>query len=325
MRFVGFTGAGGPEVLRMMSREAPEPGPGEVLVQVAYAGVNFAEVQHRRGEFGTPEGLEVPGLEVSGTVAALGAGVERVREGDPVAAYLPAFGGYAEMAVAPEQFVYPVGDIDLRVAAGFPCIGPTAYGLLHGAARLNAGETVLVHAAAGGVGSFVAHLARAAGAGMVIGTVGSADKIPYAEARGYDHVLLREGFENVVRDLTNGRGVDLALDPVGGHTRAASIGLLAPFGRLVAFGDAGLHTDLTYAVRDLWKRNVTVGGYNIADLARRAPERLAAHAHSALRALAGDEPPVPVTATYPLAEAADAHRSLETARTTGKTVLAVAT
>lgn len=323
MNFIGFTEAGGPEVLGVMSGPAPEPGPGEVLVRVAYAGVNFAEVQHRRGEFGLPEGIEVPGLEVSGTLAALGPGVHGLNEGDRVAAYLPAFGGYAEMALAPQSFVYPLGNLDLVEAAGFPCAGPTAYGLLHGAGRLNAGETVLVHAAAGGVGSYVAHLARTAGAGLVIGTVGDADKIQHATALGYDHVVLRDRFEESVRDLTDGRGVDVALDPVGGPVRVATLRVLAPLGRLVAFGDAGRHGELSLSDRELWKGNVMAGGYNIGDLARRAPDTLAAHARAALDTLTSSQVKR-VTATYSLDAAEEAHRHLESGRTVGKAILAVA-
>jgi len=270
-----------------------------------------------------PEGDEIPGLEVSGTVETLGPGVSSLKVGDRVAAYLPMFGGYAEVAVAPEQFVYPVGDIELKMAAGFPCAGPTAYGLLHGPGRLRAGETVLVHAAAGGVGSYTALLARAAGAALVIGTVGSADKIPYAAALGYHYVVVRDDFEAAVRDLTDGRGVDLALDPVGGPVRAGTVDLMRPFGRMVAFGDAGGYDDDVFPGRDLWKRNLMVGGYNIADLARRDAAALAAHAAAALDALTRDQARLPVTTTYPLDAVRSAHSLMESGQTIGKAVLAI--
>ena len=165
MRALGFKSNGGPEVLEQVDLPVPEPGPGQVLIEVAYAGVNFAEVQHRRGEFGEPDGhggYDVPGLEASGTVVGLGAGVTGFAEGEQVAAYLPAFGGYAEFAVTGSDFVRPIGNLPLAHAAGVPCVFPTAYGVLTDAGRLRAGETVLIHAAPTGhvayrVGEAVTH------------------------------------------------------------------------------------------------------------------------------------------------------------------------
>lgn len=325
MRAIGFDTNGSPDVLRELELPVPAPGPGQVLVEVAYAGVNFAEVQHRRGEFGEPDGpggTDVPGLEVSGHVAALGEGVSGFTEGEAVAAYLPAFGGYAQYAVAPAVFVHPLrtdaGDIPLDVAGGISCVLPTAYGLLEGAGRLRGGDTVLIHAAAGGVGSAAAQLARALGAGRVLGTVGSPDKVGYALSLGYDEVFVRDAFAGSVS------GVDLVLDPVGGPVREASLTVLAPFGRVVPFGDAGRHGDWTTSVRDLWKHNRSVSGFNIGDLARRAPALLAGYTRSAFALLAAGKVTVDITAALPLTAAARAHQALEAGTTLGKTVLVVA-
>jgi len=324
MRAIGFDVNGGPEVLRALEVPVPVPGPGQVLVRVAYAGVNFAEVQHRRGEFGEPDGpggLDIPGLEVSGHVAALGEGVTGLTGGEPVTAYLPAFGGYAEYALAPAVFVQPLrtpaGDIGLDVAGGVSCVLPTAYGLLAGAGRLRAGETVLIHAAAGGVGSAAAQLARALGARTVIGTVGSPEKAEYASGLGYDRVLLREDFADEVS------GVDLVLDPVGGPVREASLKVLAPFGRVAVYGDAGRHDDWDTSVWDLWKHNRSVTGFNIGDLARRAPELLAEYTREALRLLAKGEIRLGITGVLPLDDAAQAHVALESGGSTGKLLLRV--
>ncbi|MGY1503311.1 alcohol dehydrogenase catalytic domain-containing protein [Streptomyces sp. QTS52] len=139
MRAYGFRANGGPEVQDEIQVPRPAPGPGQVLIEVAYAGVNFAEVQHRRGEFGGPDGpggYDVPGLEVSGTVIALGSGASRPAVGERVAAYLPAFGGYAEFAVSDAAFVRPVDGLPLAHAAGVPCVYPTADGVLTDAGRL---------------------------------------------------------------------------------------------------------------------------------------------------------------------------------------------
>ncbi|MFF4398784.1 zinc-binding alcohol dehydrogenase family protein [Streptomyces sp. NPDC001480] len=326
MRAYGFKSNGGPEVLEEIEAPTPAPGPGQVLIEVAYAGVNFAEVQHRRGEFGEPDGhggYDVPGLEVSGTVVALGTGARGPAVGERVAAYLPSFGGYAEFAVADADFVRPVGTLPSAHAAGVPCVYPTAYGVLADAGRLRDGETVLIHAAAGGVGSAAARIARALGAGLVLGTVGSPEKRELADALGYDALFAREGFTDAVLEVTGGRGVDLVLDPVGGTVRRASLGALAPFGRVVVYGDLGRHADWTADVWDLWKNNRGIAGYNIGDVARRSPATIGEHLSRALSALASGELPYDPPTVVPWAEAAEVHRSFEAGGTRGKTVLEI--
>ncbi|WP_328906079.1 zinc-binding dehydrogenase [Streptomyces sp. NBC_00234] len=290
MRAVGFRGNGGVEVLEELDLPEPVPAPRQVAVRVAFAGVNFAEIQHRRGEFGAPDGpggVDIPGLEVAGTVVALGAGVSGLALGEPVAAYLPAFG------------------------------------VLKDAGRLREGEDVLIHSAAGGVGFAAAQLARELGAGRVYGTTGSAEKIPYAAELGYDAVFLREGFAEQLAEVTGGRGVDLVLDPVGGPIREQSLTMLAPFGRLVAYGDLGRHEQWTASVWDLWKGNRAIAGFNIGDLARRAPEQIGEYLAEALRLLAAGRIRAGVTETLPLAEAAKAHQLLETGTGRGKFLLSL--
>ncbi|GGS90051.1 quinone oxidoreductase family protein [Streptomyces cinerochromogenes] len=330
MRAVGFRVNGGIEVLEELDLPEPVPAPGQVAVRVAFAGVNFAEIQHRRGEFGTPDGpggVDVPGLEAAGVVVALGAGVSGLEVGEPVAAYLPAFGGYAEVAAADTRFVRSLrtgaGEADPAEAAGLPCVYPTAFGLLKDAGRLREGEHVLIHSAAGGVGFAAAQLARELGAGRIYGTVGSVEKIPYADELGYDEVLLREGFAERLAEVTGGRGVDLVLDPIGGPIREQSLTALAPFGRVVAYGDLGRHEQWTASVWDLWKSNRTIAGFNIGDLARRAPERIGEYLAEALGLLATGRIRAGVTQTLPLAEAAKAHQLLETGTGRGKILLSL--
>lgn len=318
MRAVGFDVNGGPEVLRTVELPVPEPGPGEVLIRVAYAGVNYGEVQHRLGDFGAPRGIDVPGLECSGEVAALGPGVTGLSAGDHVAAYLPSGGGYAEYAVAPADFAFPLDGLCLRDGGGAALVLTTAYGVLAGAARLTAGDTVLIHAAAGGIGSAAAQIARALGAAAVYGTVGTPAKAAYAKRFGYDAIHLRDDFATAVPE------VDVVLDPVGGPTRLASLGILAPFGRLAVYGEAGRHPDLTLPVLPFWKRNRSLTGYNIGDLARRSPGVVRSHALAALSLLASGSIWLDVTAELPLAAAAEAHDILQAGRNTGKTLLRVA-
>lgn len=320
MHAVGFDVNGDPEVLRPVQLPAPVPGSGQVLVRVAYAGVNHSELQHVLGDFGPPRGargVDVPGLEVSGEVAALGPGVSGLAVGDPIAAYLPDGGGYAEYAVAPAEFAFPLDGISLRDAGGAALVLTTAYGVLVGAARLRAGDTVLIHAAAGGVGSAAAQIARALGAAAVHGTVGSVEKAAYAKRFGYDAVHLRESFADRLRDL------DVVLDPVGGRTRLASLALLAPFGRLAVYGEAAREPDLTLPVLPFWKSNRSLTGYHIGDLARRAPRTVRGHALSAFALLASGAIRLDVTAEVPLAQAADALAAMRAGRTVGKTLLAV--
>lgn len=317
MRAVGFDVVGGPEVLRPVEVPVPSAGPGQILIRVAYAGVNHGEVQHRLGDFGAPDGLTVPGLEVSGEVAATGRGVTGLTVGEPVAAYLPDGGGYAEYAVASADLSFPLDGISLRDGAGAAVVLSTAYGVLAGAARLAPGDTVLIHAAAGGVGSAAAQIARALGAAAVHGTVGSAVKTAYARRFGYDAVHVRDGFAAHVSD------VDVVLDPVGGPTRLASLEVLAPFGRLVAYGEAARLPDLSLPVRPMWKNNRSLTGYDIGDLGRRAPARLRAYALAAMSLLASGAIWLDVTSELDLTEAARAHEALESGDTVGKTLLAV--
>jgi len=326
MRAVAFKEVGGPEVLRAVELAAPVPGPGEVLIRVAYAGVNYGEVQHRLGDFGPPEGETETGLEASGTVAALGGGVTGLAVGDEVAAYLPDGGGYAEYATAPAPFVFPLaelGGLDLRTAGAAPLVLTTAYGVLAGAGHLAAGETVLVHAAAGGVGSAAAQLARSLGAAAVYGTVSTEEKAEYASRFGYDEVFLRDGFPDAVRKATSGRGVDLTLDPIGGPTRLASFEALAPFGRVAVYGEAARHPDPHLPVLPVWKNNRALTGYNIGDLSRRAPDTLRRHARAALGLVASGAVRIDITAEYDLADAPEAQRLLEAGENTGKAVLRV--
>nr|WP_245695250.1 zinc-binding dehydrogenase [Streptomyces antibioticus] len=382
---MAFSKTGGPEVLHLVDLPTPTPGPDEILLRVAYAGVNYGEIQHRLGDFGEPEGETVTGLEAAGVVAAVGerapvgeraaadvsgasaasaaasdvsvgaraaadgsvgeraaadgsvgarATADRsvgaraaagVSVGDRVASYLPDGGGYAEYVVVPAAFAFPLPDaLDLRTGGAAALVLTTAYGVLAGAARLAPGDTVLIHAAAGGVGGVAAQLARALGARAVYGTVSTPEKAAYARAAfGYDEVFVRDGFPAAVTAATSGRGVDVVLDPVGGPTRLASLDVLAPFGRVAVYGEAARHPDLHLRVLPLWKNNRTLTGYNIGDLARRAPETLRTHALNALNLAAEGAVRLDITEEHDLTEAAKAHRLLGEGRNRGKTVLRV--
>ncbi|MFF3992696.1 zinc-binding alcohol dehydrogenase family protein [Streptomyces cyaneofuscatus] len=182
---------------------------------------------------------------------------------------------------------------------------------------------MLVHAAAGGVGSVAAQLARSLGAAAVYGTVSTKEKAEYASRFGYDEVFLRDGFPDAVREATSGRGVDLILDPIGGPTRLASFEALAPFGRVAVYGEAARHPDLHLPVLPVWKNNRALTGYNIGDLSRRDPEALRRHALAALGLVASGAVRIDIMAECDLADAAEAQRLLEAGENTGKAVLRV--
>ncbi|MFM9372747.1 zinc-binding alcohol dehydrogenase family protein [Streptomyces sp. Da 82-17] len=324
MRAIEFEKYGGPEVLRLVAAEVPEPGPGQVSVDVAWAGVNFADLKARSDGYRVTSLPHRPGLEVSGHVRAVGEGVTALRVGQEVAGFLQG-GGYAEVVVAEAAAVFALPDgVDLRTAATLPTVLPTAHALIHEVGRLRAGETVLVQGAAGGIGTAVVQLARAAGAGAVYGVTSSKAKAEYARAHGYDDVFPADSFGEDVRRATGGRGVDLVLDPVGGDTLRRGLDALATFGRLVSFGNASGAAPWQTGQADLAVRGLAVGGFSVLNLAATAPDALRDLTGRALRAVVDGTVALPVTAEFPLRDAAEAHRLVDSRTSTGKLVLRVA-
>ncbi|MEU1184016.1 zinc-binding dehydrogenase [Streptomyces sp. NPDC005820] len=324
MRAIEFQTYGAPEVLEIVQVDTPEPGPGQVTVDVAYAGVNFADLKARAEGYRVQSLPFRPGLEVSGRIRATGAGVEGLHPGQAVAALVDS-GAYAEVVVAGTATVFPLPQgLDLRTAATLPIVVPTAHALLHEVGRLRAGESVLVHGAAGGIGTVAGQLARAAGAGAVYGVVSSTGKADHALKHGYDEVFTSDTFPDDVRRATDGRGVDLVLDPVGGDTLRRGLDSLAVFGRLVSFGNAGGEAPWQVGQPELYAQGRSVGGFSILALAQTAPEALRALAERAFRTVADGTVTLPITAEFPLAEAVEAHRLMGGRGSTGKLLLRVA-
>ncbi|MER6286659.1 quinone oxidoreductase family protein [Streptomyces sviceus] len=322
MRAVEFQEYGGPEVLKVVQADVPGPGPGQVSVDVAYAGVNFADLKARSEGYRVPGLPFVPGLEVSGRVRELGEGVTGLSVGQEVTAALTVGGGYADVAVADTANVFPLPPgVDLRTAATLPAVLPTAYALVHTVGRLRAGETVLVQGAAGGIGTVVGQLAKAAGA-TVYGVVSGEAKAAYARDHGYDEVFVGD-FAEPVRAATGGRGVDLALDPVGGDTLRDSLASLAVYGRLVSFGNASGAPAWTVGQPELYPLGLSVAGFSILTLAQTAPAELRALSEQAFATVADGTVSLPVTAEFPLEDAAEAHRLMGARTSTGKLLLRV--
>jgi NADPH2:quinone reductase len=322
MHVVEVDAYGDPSVLAWRERDEPVPGPGEVAIRVTQTGVNFADVQARRGAYhGGGQPPFVPGLDCTGTIVALGEGVDTLRVGERVAAFPPA-GSYAEVVVAPLATTYALDPSISDDDAASLLMLVTAYNVLTFAGRLAPGESVLVHAAAGGVGSTAVQLARALGAGTIFATAGSAEKCAIARDAGADVAIdyRREDFARRILDATDGRGVDLILDSVAGEVFGAGLTALAPFGRIVAFGNAS-GTPGTVRTNELHPTNRAVIGYSSGSYRKLRPQALRPAAEASLRLVAEGKVHVIVGARFALREAAEAHRLVESRAGHGKVLL----
>lgn len=316
---------GGPDVLVPVERPVPEPGPGEVLVRVAAAGVNRPDVFQRQGGYAPPPGAsDIPGLEVAGTVVALGAGTTRWREGDEVCALL-AGGGYATYACAPEGQCLPrPTPLSLLEAAALPETFFTVWTNVFERGRLQPGESLLVHGGSSGIGTTAIQLAGRYGA-TVYATAGSPEKCTACErlgaARAVDY--RDEDFVAVLREATGGRGVDVILDMVGGEYVARNLSLLADDGRLVQI--AVLRgSKATVDVAAVMRRRLTITGSTLRPRPVAEKARIAAALEARVWPWLDEGTVRPqIFATFPLAAAADAHRLMESSAHIGKIVLTV--
>lgn len=328
MKAIVIERAGGTEALQV--KELPEltPAPGEMIVDVAYAGVGYVDALLRRGAFEAFLPFPVvPGLEVSGFVRSLGEGVEGFRVGQPVASMtLTRLGGYASQArVLPALTVpldEPGAELGLAEAAAAIVNLTTAYMVVSQVSGMKPGDNVLVHAAAGGLGGFIGQLARRAGAGKVLGTVGSEEKTKLAASLGYDGLFVRDRFAEEVTRAAGERAIDAVFDPVGGAVQQRSLELLRPLGRIIPLGNAS-GEESVHASNALWLNNVTVSGFNMGAYAEYAPEAVGQAAREALRLLAKREVHTEIYGIYGMENAAEAHRLLESGSTAGKLVLQI--
>jgi len=323
MRAVVITEPGGPEVLRWDEVPDPEPGPGEVLIDVAAAGVNRADLLQRQGHYPPPPGAsEYPGMEVSGRIEAIGAGVTGWQPGDEVCA-LMAGGGYAEKVAVPAGQVLPVpAGLDLVQAAALPETVCTVYANLVQVGGLRAGETLLVHGGASGIGTTAIQLAKALGV-RVICTAGSPAKLDRCRALGADVAISYrdEDFVEVVEDVTNGHGADVILDIMGAKYLARNLAALATYGRLVIIGrQGGNRAELDLGV--LQGKQASIHATTLRNKPVAEKSAIVAAVGDAVWPLvsAGTVTPV-VEGTVPMAQAGDAHRILEAGGHTGKVLL----
>ena len=331
MHAIQITEQGGPEVLHLVELPVPTPGPGQVLIEIAAASVNFSDIMRRRGSlypFPTPLPF-VPGSEVAGTVVALGAGVEGPPMGTPVFAAVGEDGssGYAQYALAGASGVIPVPPgLTASQAAGLVVAGTTAALVLDEVAGLSENQTVLVPAAAGGVGTFAVQLAKTRGA-TVIAAAGSAAKREAALALGADHVVesTDKYWGDAVR-ATCPHGVDVVIEIAGGRDLATGLGLLAPFGHLVVTGMAsGTPGVLDADALNAWLYAPSLGqrvsAFNLGLYFGLRPDRAVAALSDMVGRVASGRIQAPPVTEVPLADAAHAHRLLEERRAIGKVVL----
>ncbi len=320
MKAIRIEGFGGPDALRLADVPVPSAGPGQIVVRVEAAGVNFIDVYHRTGLYPNPLPL-VPGMEGAGVVAALGPGVSLFREGDRVA-WANVLGSYAEhvLLAADRAVAVPLG-LRADTAAAAMLQGMTAQYLCTSTYPLKKGDTCLVHAAAGGVGLLLVQMAKRRGA-RVIGTVGTEAKAVLAREAGADEIILyaQEDFLGEVKRLTGGRGVDVVYDSVGKTTAEKSLDCLVARGMMVFYGNASgpvppIDPLVLSRKGSLFLTRPSLVHY-IADRAS-----LEARAADVLGDAAAGRLKVRIDRIYPLAEAAEAHRALEGRQTTGKVLL----
>lgn len=329
MRAIGVNEFGGPEVLQALQLDAPRPGPGEALVKVAYAGVNYIDIYMRSGIYRRSKTYETPlpmvlGMEGAGTVESCGPGVEGVRPGDAVAWCL-ARGAYAEYAVVPAwRLVRIPAGVPPAVATTLMLQGMTAHYLTHSAFPLEPGQVCLIHAAAGGVGQLLVQLAKLRGA-HVIATVGSKEKATLVAERGADHcILYREvDFLPIVRELTDGEGVDVVYDSVGRATVARSIRSLRRRGTCIMFGTSSGVVDCIAPLELAEAGSVFFTRPHLADYTASADE-IARRGETLFEAAATGRLVVAIDREFPLGEARRAHETMEARATRGKLLLRVA-
>jgi NADPH2:quinone reductase len=325
MKAVQFSKYGGPEVLEFVELEKPIPEGHEVVIEVKAIGVNYADTARREGKYVVPTPLPfVPGAEVAGIVVEVGPDVTSVEIGTKVVTLLGTkkATGYAEYTIADERGLIPLPEgVGFNEAVALPLQGLSAYHVLKTMGRLEEGETVLVHAAAGGVGTIAVQLAKLFGAGKVIATASTPEKLNLAKELGADVLInyTEEDWVEQVKAATNGKGVDVALEMVGGEVFNKTMECLATFGRLVVFGAAsGEQSKLNPSL--LMGRNQSVIGFFLPQIMKK-PVLLQESLIELLTYLQKGQLKLIVGGVYPLDDAVNVHKLLQSRKTKGKLVL----
>ncbi|WP_040208757.1 quinone oxidoreductase family protein [Neobacillus jeddahensis] len=322
MRVVQLTEYGGPEVLRLVDLNRPSPTGREVLIEIKAIGVNYADTARREGKYVVPTPLPfIPGAEIAGVVVEVGELVTKVKPGTRIVTLIES-GGYADFAVADERSVIPIPEqVDYHTAVALPLQGLSAYHILKTMGRLEKNESVLIHAAAGGVGTIAVQLAKLFGAGKVIATASTAEKLALAREMGADVLInyTEANWEQQVLDATGGKGVNVALEMVGGDVFNKTVKCLATFGRLVIFGAASGEQSRFYP-SSLMARNQSVIGFFLPQIMRK-PELLQPSLVELFTFLGEGKLKLTIGGVFPLEEAEQVHTLLQSRKTQGKLIL----
>lgn len=323
MKAAIVTRFGGPEVLELTEIQVPTPNSHQVLIRVHAASVNFADINARKGMYHLGKKPPfIPGIDCAGVVAAVGANVTGIDVDRKVVAF-PATGSYAEFALAEENLVFPIPEaLSYDLAASFPIAGGTSYHMLKEVAGLKQNETALIHAAGGGVGSTALSLARYLGASLVIGATRSRWKEAHIKKMGADAVvnLNSEDLVDNINSLTGSKGIDVILNPVGGRTIQTDLKCLAPFGRLVLFGNLAAADDGP-TISSLFTRNQSILGFSFGHYRQFRPEDIQNTMGSVINLVAAGKIEMQIAKRIPLENVRQAHRLLENHEIFGKLIL----
>ncbi|WP_312471488.1 NADPH:quinone oxidoreductase family protein [Neobacillus sp.] len=322
MKAIQLKEYGGPEVLHLIEMKKPIPNGHEVLIEIKAIGVNYADTARREGQYVVPTPLPfIPGAEIAGVVVEVGDQVTNVRRGMRVVTLIES-GGYSEFAVADERSLIPIPEsLDFQHAAALPLQGLSAYHILKTMGHLEHGDSVLVHAAAGGVGTIAVQLAKLFGAGKVIATASSAGKLEMAREMGADVLVnyTEPNWDQQVLEATGGRGVNIALEMAGGEIFHKTLKCLATFGRLVIYGVASGEQARFYP-STLMGRNQSVIGFFLPQIMRK-PELLQPSLVDLLTYLEAGKLKLTIGGVFPLKDAANVHTLMQSRKTQGKLIL----
>ncbi|OMD43096.1 quinone oxidoreductase family protein [Paenibacillus odorifer] len=310
------------ENMKYADVEMPSINSNQILIRVQTTSVNFADIKARLGNKGQGKLPFILGLEASGIIEKIGNDVKSFYIGQRVLAF-PHHGSYAEYVVADENLTFAIPDgIPFEIAGACGIVSFLSYKLLADIAKLQKGENILIHSASGGVGTTAIQIAKALGANNIIGTVGNEEKIPMALNAGADHTICYANgeFAEKVNELTDGKGVDIILDSVGGDITAQSLKCLAPMGRLVIFGNSnGRYGHVQ--TNDLHASCRSVLGFSLGTIRKERPEILKDTAVQIFRLLENGQLDIKISARFPLSEASLAHQFVENRNSTGKVLL----
>lgn len=322
MKAIVVTAFGGPETMKYREIDMPTITEKQVLIRVIATSVNFADIKSRYEKKGNRKLPFIPGIDAAGLVEQVGSDVKNIRVGQRVIAF-PLNGSYAEYVVANENLTFVLPDeVDFTTAAACPIVSFTSYNLLANVARLQQNETVLIHAAAGGIGTTAIQLAKLLGANKVIGTVGTEAKRKIALEAGADHVICyqNEDFVEKVNEFTNREGANVILDSISGAVSEKSLECLAYYGRLVHFGNASGEIG-TFQTKDLHASCRSILGFSFGTTRKERPHLLRHTADQVFQYLRDGRLQIKVGKRFPLQDAGKAHEWVESRKSTGKIIL----